>query len=150
MKNIFPILWKTTTAYMIVSFGVVQLADVVVNNLSSENLGDMDPASIMQTVFLLVGAGFPLALLVALWIEQSKSNTKGQKKPTSQDSSAGLASVPGDYKQKLAIIPFENLNEDEGDGLLVDGIVEDLITEFSMIKELEIVSRKACFDMRQS
>ena len=150
MKNIFPILWKTTTAYMIVSFGVVQLADVVVNNLSSENLGDMDPASIMQTVFLLVGAGFPLALLVAVWIEQSKSNTKGQSKPTSQDSSAGLASVPGDYKQKLAIIPFENLNEDEGDGLLVDGIVEDLITEFSMIKELEIVSRKACFDMRQS
>ena len=44
----FPILWKTTTAYMIVSFGVVQLADVVVNNLSSENLGEMDPASIMQ------------------------------------------------------------------------------------------------------
>ena len=36
--------------------------------------------------------------------------------------------MPGDYKQKLAIIPFENLNEDEGDGLLVDGIVEDLIT----------------------
>ena len=61
MKNIFPILWKTTTAYMIVSFGVVQLADVVVNNLSSENLGDlMDPASIIR-IFLLVGAGFPLA-----------------------------------------------------------------------------------------
>ena len=33
MKNIFPILWKTTTAYMIVSFGVVQLADVVVKQL---------------------------------------------------------------------------------------------------------------------
>ena len=58
MKNMFPILWKTTTAYMIVSFGVVQLADVVVNNLSSENLGEMDPASIMQAVFLLVGIGF--------------------------------------------------------------------------------------------
>ena len=51
--------------------------------------------------------------------------------------------------QKLAIIPFENLNEDEGDGLLVDGIVEDLITEFSMIKSSRS-SRKACFDMRQS
>ena len=77
-------------------------------------------------------------------------NVIGQSEPTGQDNSAGLALVPGDYKQKLAIIPFENLNEDEGDGLLVDGIVEDLITEFSMIKELEIVSRKACFDMRQS
>ena len=31
---------------------------------------------------------------------------------------------------------------------LVDGIVEDLITEFSMIKELEIISRQSCFDFR--
>ena len=134
MKNMFPILWKTTTAYMIVSFGVVQLADVVVNNLSSENLGEMDPASIMQAVFLLVGIGFPAALLIALWIERSKSKVNEQSEPTGQDNSAGLALVPGDYKQKLAIIPFENLNEDEGDGLLIDGIVEDLITEFLMIK----------------
>ena len=119
---------------MIVSFGVVQLADVVVNNLSSENLGEMDPASIMQAVFLLVGIGFPAALLIALWIERSKSKVNEQSEPIGQDNSAGLALVPGDYKQKLAIIPFENLNEDEGDGLLVDGIVEDLITEFSMIK----------------
>ena len=115
MKNMFPILWKTTTAYMIVSFGVVQLADVVVNNLSSENLREMDPASIMQAVFLLVGIGFPAALLIALWIERSiragsTSNQNLQARITAPDL---LGSVPGDYKQKLAIIPFENLNEDE-------------------------------------
>ena len=57
---------------------------------------------------------------------------------TGQDNSACASA----YKQKLAIIPFENLNEDEGDGLLVDGIVEDLITEFSMIKELSSISRQ--------
>lgn len=150
MKTIFPILWKTTTAYALVSFGVVQLADVVVNNLSPENLGDTSPESIMQAVFLLVGVGFPVALLVALWIERTKTNPQSKSTLVSQRDGTAPTTVPGDYKQKLAIIPFENLNEDEGDGLLVDGIVEDLITEFSMIKELEIVSRKACFDMRQS
>jgi len=31
----------------------------------------------------------------------------------------------------------------------VDGIVEDLITEFSMISEIEIVSRQTCFNLRE-
>ena len=39
----------------------------------------------------------------------------------------------------------ENLNEDKDGAFLVDGVVEDLITEFSMIKEIEVASRKTCF-----
>ena len=54
------------------------------------------------------------------------------------------------YKPKLAVMPFSNMNNDEDGGYLVDGIVEDLITEFSMIRELEIVSRQSCFDFRDS
>ena len=150
MKNIFPVLWKTTTAYALISFGAVQLADVVVNNLSAENLGEMNPATIMQGIFLLVGIGFPVALLTAVWLDRRRTNAKPESTSEAQGDITSPQFVPGNYKQKLAIIPFENLNEDEEDGLLVDGIVEDLITEFSMIKELEIVSRKACFDMRQS
>ena len=47
-------------------------------------------------------------------------------------------------------MPFSNMNQDEDGGLLVDGIVEDLITEFSRIKELEILSRQSCFDFKDS
>ena len=54
------------------------------------------------------------------------------------------------YKPKLAVMPFSNMNNDEDSGFLVDGIVEDLITEFSRIRELEIVSRQTCFDFRDS
>ena len=54
------------------------------------------------------------------------------------------------YKPKLAIIPFSNINDDNEGSYLVDGIVEDLITEFSMIKELKIVSRQSCFDFKSS
>ena len=43
-------------------------------------------------------------------------------------------------------MPFSNASNDEDSGYLVDGIVEDLITEFSMIRELELVSRQSCFD----
>ena len=51
---------------------------------------------------------------------------------------------------KIALVPFSNLNKDEESGYLVDGIVEDLITEFSMIKELEVLSRQSSFDFRES
>ena len=54
------------------------------------------------------------------------------------------------YKPKLAIMPFSNINDDNEGSYLVDGIVEDLITEFSMIKELKIVSRQSCFDFKSS
>ena len=45
-------------------------------------------------------------------------------------------------------MPFDNLNQNEESGYLVDGIVEDLITELSMIKEIEILSRQSSFDFR--
>ncbi|PPR25422.1 MAG: hypothetical protein CFH34_01452 [Alphaproteobacteria bacterium MarineAlpha9_Bin4] len=54
------------------------------------------------------------------------------------------------YKPKLAVMPFSNINNDNEGGYLVDGIVEDLITEFSMIKELDIISRQSCFDFKDS
>ena len=51
---------------------------------------------------------------------------------------------------KIALVPFSNLNNDEESGYLVDGIVEDLITEFSMIKELEVLSRQSSFEFREN
>ena len=51
-------------------------------------------------------------------------------------------------KPKLLVIPFVNTNKDEDSEYLVDGIVEDLITEFSMIKELDICSRQTSFEFK--
>ena len=47
-------------------------------------------------------------------------------------------------------MPFSNMNNDEDGGYLVDGIVEDLITEFSMIRELDVVSRQSSFDFKKT
>ena len=69
----------------------------------------------------------------------SKSNTQATSNLKAK------AEVP-----KIALVPFSNLNNDEESGYLVDGIVEDLITEFSMIKELEVLSRQSSFEFRES
>ena len=52
-------------------------------------------------------------------------------------------------KPKFAILPFVNTSKDEDSGFLVDGIVEDLITEFSMMREFEILSRQTTVNFKE-
>ena len=66
------------------------------------------------------------------------------------NSSEDQSGKDKDYKPKIAVLPFSNASNDEDGGFLVDGIVEDVITEFSRVKELEIVSRQSCFDFKDS
>jgi adenylate cyclase len=51
-------------------------------------------------------------------------------------------------KLKFAILPFVNTSKDEDSGFLVDGIVEDLITEFSMMREFDILSRQTSVNFK--
>ena len=52
-------------------------------------------------------------------------------------------------KLKFAILPFTNTGNDEDSGFLVDGICEDLITEFSMMREFEILSRQTSINFKK-
>ena len=78
----------------------------------------------------------------------SESDVDGQtpRATTREHSKLHLDGVS--KKPRLAILPFTNDGRDEDSGYLADGIVEDLITEFSMIREFEIVSSKTSFDFR--
>ena len=51
-------------------------------------------------------------------------------------------------KLKLLVLPFRNLNRDGENDDFIDGIVEDIITEFSLIKSIEIISHTAAFSFK--
>ena len=51
-------------------------------------------------------------------------------------------------KPRIIVLPFRNLNNDDENDYLVDGIVEDIITEFSMINSIEIISRHTAFGFK--
>ena len=50
-----------------------------------------------------------------------------------------------DEKPRLIVLPFVNSNNNEDNEFLVDGIVEDIITEFSRLNSIEIISRHSAF-----
>ena len=80
-------------------------------------------------------------------IDQEKSEPERTKTGAEdiQKSPTSLRSKP-----RLAILPFENNSRESDAGFLVDGIVEDLITEFSMIRELDVLSRATTSEFKNS
>lgn len=81
-------------------------------------------------------------------MEESGADGKAQPSSVREAPVSNLEGV--NKKPRLAVLPFTNDGRDEDSGYLADGIVEDLITEFSMIREFEIVSSKTSFDFRDN
>ena len=47
----------------------------------------------------------------------------------------------GILDKSIAVLPFQNLSEEEGNEHFVDGLVEDLLSRISVIEELRVISR---------
>ena len=98
--------------------------------------------SFMQVLFIGVLILFPIVLIIS-YISKKKSIDKETLTNFDENNS-----TIDDYRPKIGLIPFENLNNDNDGEFLVDGIVEDLITELSMIKEISVATRKTCFGLK--
>ena len=134
LKNIGSVLLKGSTAYMIGAFGLIQVASIVADNINiAESLG-VTKEIFMQYLFLGVIVTFII----------KNNSIKNEILSTLNDNLSQL----DDYRPKIAVIPFENLNKDSDGQFLVDGIAEDLLTELSMVKEISVATRKTCFSLR--
>ncbi len=140
MNKLVKRLWKWTTAYVVGAVAFIQLASILLENLSSERVFGASSETVMQVIFIAILVALPIVMAAAYFFREQSANAPLE----SADITAS-----GDYKQRLAVIPFANLNQDQDGGFLVDGIVEDVITEFSMVREIEILSRQTCFNLRE-
>src|SRR5260370_42710383 len=66
------------------------------------------------------------------------SGTKRQSPSGEQPAAAALAS-----EKSVAVLYFENLSNSKDDEYFRDGMTEDIITELSKIKELQVFPRAA-------
>ena len=76
---------------------------------------------------------------------QPDSTTSASKTPAITSPPEANASETSNEKPRLIVLPFSNLNNVEDNDFLVDGIVEDIITEFSRLNTIEIISRNTAF-----
>ena len=77
-----------------------------------------------------------------------KSNSISAKRKF-EDASILLDQRLEILKPRIMLFPFRNLNNQEENEFLVDGIVDDIITELSMINSIEVMSRETTFDLKE-
>lgn len=64
-----------------------------------------------------------------------------------EDKALEKTQVDGDDKEKLsiAVLPFDNMSADPEQEFFTDGIVEDIITELSFLKDIKVIARNSSF-----
>jgi TolB-like protein len=142
LNKIGNILLKATTGYAVGSFALIQVSSIVSDNISMAEAFGLTKESFMQYLFVSLIIIFPIFLIIT-YILRSKSVDKEIMSTLDNN----LSKIE-DYRPKIAVIPFENLNQDKDQQFLVDGIAEDLLMELSMVKELSVATRKTCFDFK--
>jgi TolB-like protein/tetratricopeptide (TPR) repeat protein len=79
-------------------------------------------------------------------------NSKGLAPPgdigptKSEESSTPALTLPD--KPSIAVLPFQNLSGDPEQDYFADGVVEDIITEFSRVRWLFVIARNSSFTYR--
>lgn len=142
LHNSFSLISKTATGYAIGAFGTVQLANVVFDNISTVDLIGLSQETSMQILFVFLLAFFPVVIFYSLLVKKQGAQKDAQELITK------LNKKIEDQRPKICVLPFENLNADSETDFLVDGIVEDLITELSMVHEISVATRKTSFGLR--
>ena len=89
----------------------------------------------------------PVHTFKVLLGQEAHADSPAPASPPSAVPSVPAANAPEatNEKPRLIVLPFSNLNNVEDNDFLVDGIVEDIITEFSRLNSIEIISRNTAF-----
>lgn len=146
MQKVLKELW----ARKVVQFGVVylgaawmllQVSGFVENALELPNWVD-------QIALVLLGLGFPVALILA-WAQESQAT------PLDDEASSGQNSAAQDFEEELphekasiAVLPFVNMSDDPDKEFLADGMTEDIITRLSFSSHLSVISRTSTFEYK--
>jgi TolB-like protein/Tfp pilus assembly protein PilF len=165
---------RVGVGYTVVAWLLLQIADVVLNNISA-------PSWVFQAILLLLALGFPLALFFAWAFELTPD---GLRKEKDVDRSASITHSTGrklDFiiigvlslalvmfaidrfalttsdssevtatgqLRTIAVLPFENFSEDPNNEYFADGISEEILNLLAGIPELRVTSRSSAFSFK--
>jgi TolB-like protein/Tfp pilus assembly protein PilF len=168
--------FRVGSAYVVVGWLVLQVADVLLNNLEM-------PGWVFDLILISLLIGFPLALLLA-WVYEF--TPEGIRKESEFDEAASMTRRHGhklnyvvigglllavvyyalikdrvglDTSESLErlvnrpsviVLPFENIGGDKNKDYLAFGFTDEVITGLQRTKEFPVVSRYASLEFRGS
>jgi TolB-like protein/Tfp pilus assembly protein PilF len=171
-RNIF----KVSLAYAIVSWLIVQIADVILPTFNA-------PQWVMQILVLVLILMFPIAVLLSWAFELTP---EGFKATADVDRTQSITVTTGrqlnyvvivllslaviflvidnyvlveempaesdfSYRQVIAVIPFVNRSAAEEDAeFLADGLHDELLTRLAKVSDLRVISRTSVMEYRDT
>jgi len=165
-RNVF----RVGIAYVITAWLLLQVIDVVAPMLGV-------PEWVPKSILLLLGVGFPIALLFAWAFELTPEGLKFERDVDRSQSvthstgrklnyiiiavlSIALAlfaldkfvwnatSVEEDSRRSIAVLPFENMSADPNQLFFSDGISEEILNSLVRIPDISVASRTSSFNYR--
>ena len=132
--------FKVGIAYAIVAWVLVQVAVAVAPPLHL-------PPWTATFVIVLLGLGFPVALLLAWAFELTPQGVK-KTGPMARQAGAvnpDAAAAAGSRTQSIAVLPFVDMSPDKDQEYFSDGIAEELLNHLAKIRDLHVAGRTSSF-----
>jgi TolB-like protein/Flp pilus assembly protein TadD len=143
--------YRVAAAYIIAAAAMIQLASAAFPAWDLPNWA-------LRLVIVLLLIGFPLALILGWAFDLTSQGirvTPGTHRRRSAivlvatgviiSAAAGFFLLPplSAYKvdKSIAVLPFENLSEDNDNAYFADGIQEEILTHLAKIADLKVISR---------
>ena len=125
---------RVALVYIFVSWIIIQIGEASFEALQIPVWG-------MSLLLVLIGLGFPLALVLAWGYELGP---QGKRKNTHAQIDA-LAEFEGfgDEVPSIAVLPFDDLSEKGDQGYFCEGMAEDILNALCKVANLRVASRVA-------
>ena len=132
MRNFFAELKRRKVYRVAISYAV---AAWLLIQIDTQVFPFFAPTWVVKLFIVLVLLGFPVALVLS-WIFDF--TIEGIKRTSDQPVVTATVSIP---EKSIAVLPFENLSDDQENTYLADGIQDDILSNLAKIADLKVISR---------
>jgi TolB-like protein/Tfp pilus assembly protein PilF len=134
MRNFFSELkrrkvYRVAVAYAVVAWLIIQIVTQTFPYLDVPNWA-------IRLVIILVVLGFPVALILAWAFDLTPQGIKRTDELPPEAISATKIS-----EKSIAVLPFENLSDDQENAYFADGVQDDILSNLAKIADLKVISR---------
>jgi TolB-like protein len=128
--------YRVAVAYAVVSWLLIQIATQTFPYFEI-------PLWVGRLVIVLLALGFPVALLLSWAFDLTSKGvirTDDVEETKVVPAPAPISKTPPPEKS-IAVLPFENLSDDQQNTYFADGIQDDILSSLAKVADLKVISR---------
>src|SRR3954462_8826863 len=129
--------YRVAVAYAVLAWLLIQIATQVFPFLEI-------PTWVTRLVIVLLALGFPVALLLS-WAFDLTSKGVVRQDDLDETKVVPVAAAPvaktAPPEKSIAVLPFENLSDDQQNTYFADGIQDDILSNLAKVADLKVISR---------